>query len=56
MITPLLERIREAQVEAMKVEHHKSERIMGKLSSFDYDSKGILTLHRVVWVSYYGGA
>ena len=35
VITPLLEHIREAQVEAMKEEHRKSERIVGKVASFD---------------------
>ena len=29
VITPLLEQIREAQVEAMKEEHRKSKRIVG---------------------------
>ena len=55
VVTPLLERIREAQQEAMKEEHRKSERIVGQVSSFDYDSRGLLTLHRRVWVPYLGG-
>ena len=55
MVTPLLERIREAQVEAMKEEHRKSERIVGKVASFDYDSSELFTLHRRVWVPYLGG-
>ena len=55
VVTPLLERIREAQQEVMKEEHRKSERIVGQVSSFDYDSRGLLTLHRRVWVPYHGG-
>ena len=38
MITPMLEHIREAQVEAMEEEHRKSNRIVGQVASFDYDS------------------
>ena len=37
LITPLLKQIQEAQVEAMKEEYQKSE-----VSSFDYDSQGII--------------
>ena len=55
VVTPLLEQIRKAQQEAMKEEHRKSERIVGQVTSFDYDSRGLLTLHRRVWVSYHGG-
>ena len=39
----------------MKEEHRKSERIVGQVISFDYDSRGLLTLHRRVWVLYHGG-
>ena len=39
----------------MKEEHRKSERIVGHVSSFDYDSPGLLTPHRRVWVPYHGG-
>ena len=28
---------------------------MGQISSLDYDSRGLLTLHRKVWVPYAGG-
>ena len=45
MITPLLEQIREAQVEELKEEHQNYERIIGHVASFDYDSRGLLTLH-----------
>ena len=39
----------------MKEEHRKSKRIVGHISSFDYYSRGLLTLHRRVWVPYAGG-
>lgn len=52
VITPLLEQIREAQVEGLKEEWQKCERIMGRVASFDYDSRGLLTIHRRVWVPY----
>ena len=52
VITPLLERIREAQVEGLKEERQKCERIVGRVASFDYDSRGLLTLHGRVWVPY----
>ena len=55
VVTPLLEQIREAQQEAIKEEHRKNERVVGQVSSFDYDSRGLLTLHRRVWVPYHGG-
>ena len=52
VITPLLEHIREAQVESLKEERTKCERIVGQVASFDYDSRGLLTLHWRLWVSY----
>lgn len=55
IVTPLLDRIRKAHHEAIKLEHRKSERIVGQVSSFDYDNRGLLTLHRRVWVPYNGG-
>ena len=39
VVTPLLEQIWEAQQEAIKEEHQKSERVVGQVSSFDYDSR-----------------
>ena len=55
VVTPLLEQIREAQQEAIKEEHRKSECVVGQVSSFDYDSRGLLTLHRRVRLLYHGG-
>nr|KAJ0210710.1 hypothetical protein LSAT_V11C400211960 [Lactuca sativa] len=46
VITPLLEQIREAQVEGMKEEHQKCELIVGQVASFDYNNCGLLTLHQ----------
>lgn len=54
-ITPLLERIKEAQVEGFKEERQKCEMIVGRVASFDYDSWGLLTLHGRVWVLYLAG-
>ena len=34
----------------------KSELIVVQVASFDYDSQGLLTLLRKVWVPYWGGA
>ena len=45
MITPLLKRIREALIEAMKQEHQKSDYIVGQVASFYDDSHEFLTLH-----------
>ena len=55
VITPVLERIQEAHIETMKEEYRKSERIVGQVASFDYDRRGLLTLHRRVLVPYWGG-
>ena len=52
MIAPLLEQIREAQAEAMKEEHRKSENIVAQVTSFD-GNRGFLTLHQWVWVLYW---
>ena len=45
VITPILEQIREAQVDGLKQERRKCERIVGRVASFDFDSHGLLTLH-----------
>ena len=50
VITPLLEQIKEARVASLKEERQKCERIVGRVASFDYDSRGLLTLYRRVWV------
>ena len=55
MIFPLLEQIQEAQVEGLKEECRKCERIIGQVVSFGYNSFGLLTLRGRVWVWYWGG-
>lgn len=55
VITPLLEQIKGARVEGLKEERQKCERIVGRVASFDYDNRGLLTLHGRVWVPYRGG-
>ena len=54
VITPIVEQIHGALVKAMKDEHHKNEHIVGHVSSFDYDIRGLLNLHRRIWDSYLG--
>jgi hypothetical protein len=56
VITPLVEPIREAQVEPMKEKLWKSEHIVGQVASFDYDRQSLLNLYQWVWVPYWGGA
>ena len=55
VVTPLLEQIWEAQQEAVKEEHQKSECIVVQISSLDHDSCRLMTLHCRVWVPYVGG-
>ena len=52
VITPVLEMIKKAQSEVVKEENRKSEGIVGKISSFDIDSRRLLTMHGRVWVPY----
>ena len=39
----------------IKEENRKSERVVGQVSSFDIDNRGLLILHGWVWVLYAGG-
>ncbi|KAI3790904.1 hypothetical protein L2E82_04323 [Cichorium intybus] len=50
VVTPLLELIRKAQVEASKSENKKGERIMGQLAAIVKDSRDLLTCHERIWV------
>lgn len=54
MITPVLKIIMQAQSEVVKEENKKSKRIIGHISSFDIDSRGLLTLHGRIWVPHSG--
>ncbi|KAJ9553347.1 hypothetical protein OSB04_017392 [Centaurea solstitialis] len=49
--TSLIELIRSSQVEAVKVENQKRERIKGQLAQLVTDSRGLLTRSGRVWVS-----
>ncbi|KAJ9565813.1 hypothetical protein OSB04_001779 [Centaurea solstitialis] len=48
--TSLIELIRSSQVEAVKVENQKKERIKGQLAQLVTDSRGLLTRSGRVWV------
>ena len=54
VITLLLDKIHSAQVKAIKVGQRRTECIVGQVSSFHYDSWGLLTLHQRFWVLYLG--
>ncbi|KAI3768718.1 hypothetical protein L2E82_19548 [Cichorium intybus] len=55
IVTPLLELIRKAQVEASKSENQKGERIVGQLAAMVKDSRDLLTCHERIWVPKLGG-
>ncbi|CAH1446826.1 unnamed protein product [Lactuca virosa] len=43
VMTPVLDIIREAQVEAVRPENRKRERVIGQVSEFVTDSRGLMT-------------
>ena len=47
--------IREAQIEGVREENWKKERIRGEITIFVLDSRGLLTRCGQVWVPMYGG-
>lgn len=51
----LLDLITEAQVEAVKKENWKHERLMGEVDRFPTDSRELLTRYGRVWVPNFGG-
>ena len=55
VMTPVLEIIKDAQSEAIKLENRKSERAVGQFLAFDIDKRGLLTLYGWFWVLYAGG-
>ena len=55
-MTSVLDTIREAQVEAMRPENRKRERVIGQISEFIADSWGLMTFPRQIWVPFEGGA
>ncbi|XP_023731913.1 uncharacterized protein LOC111879681 [Lactuca sativa] len=54
--SPLLDLIREAQVEGVKKENWKQERISGEIDRFSTDSHGLLIRYGRVWVPDFGGS
>ena len=55
VMTPVLDTIREAQVEAIRPENRKRERVIGHISMFVADSGGLMAFHGRIWVPYEGG-
>lgn len=45
VMTRVLKMIRVAESSAIKEENWKNDRVVGQVSTFDYDSRGLLTLH-----------
>ena len=43
--TPMLDMIRRAQVNAIKEENQKSEKVVSQVLHFDIDSRGLMNLH-----------
>ena len=56
VMTPILDTIQEARVEAVRPKNRKRERVIRKISEFEKDSRGLMTFHGRVWVPYMGGA
>ena len=55
MDSPLVGLIRDAQIEGMRPENWKLERIKGERARFFQDSRGLLTRYGRVWVPMSGG-
>ena len=53
--SPLVGLVRDAQIEGMKPENRKLERIKGESARFVQDSRGLLTRYGRVWVPMTGG-
>ena len=56
VMTPVLDIIREARVEAVRPENRKRERVIGQVSEFVTDSRGLMTFRGRIWVPYTGEA
>ena len=50
VITPILEMIKQAHGVAVKDENRQSKRIIGQISAFSIDSRGLLNFHGRIWV------
>lgn len=55
-MNPILDIIREAQVEAVRPENRKRERVIRQVPEFVTDSRGLMTFRGRIWVPYTGGA
>ncbi|KAL7595475.1 hypothetical protein Lser_V15G28376 [Lactuca serriola] len=53
--SPLLDLIKEAQIEGLKEENQKNEKTRGQISTFIRDIRGLLTKCGRVWVLFSGG-
>ena len=56
VMTAVLDTIRGAQIEAVRLENRKRERIIGQVSEFITDSRGLLTFQGRIWVTFVGKA
>ena len=55
VMTPVLDTIRGAQAEAVRPENRKRERVIGQVSEFVTDSRGLMTFQGKIWVPFVGG-
>jgi len=55
VIAPVLAAIRGAQVEAVQPEMQKRERVVGLVSGFVTDGRGLMTFQGRIWVPFVGG-
>lgn len=55
VMTPMLDTIRGAQAEAVRPESQKKERVVGLISEFVTDGRGLMTFQGRIWVQFVGG-
>ena len=55
VMTPVLDAMRGAQAEAVRPEMQKKERVVGLISEFVKDGRGLLTFQGRIWVPFVGG-
>ena len=55
MIAPVLDAIRGAQAKAVQPEMQKKERVVGLVSEFVTDGRGLMTFQGRIWVPFVGG-
>ena len=56
VMTLVLDTIREAQVEAMRLENRKRERVISQIFEIVADIRGLMTFQGRIWVPFEGGA